>query len=109
MPRAGRNGQEKYDVSKNSFVIQGARVYRHGGDTDAPPVADVLVRDGRILSVGDAVPESANVRRINLNGHLIMPGFVNGHYHSHDVLAKGMFETMSLERWGLIAGAIGSN
>ncbi len=37
------------------------------------------------------------------------PDFVNGHYHSHDVLAKGRFEAISLERWGIIAGAIGNN
>jgi 5-methylthioadenosine/S-adenosylhomocysteine deaminase len=91
------------------FILQGARVYRHDADTDQPPVADVVVRDGRILAVGEAVPDSADMRRIRLDGHLLAPGFVNGHYHSHDVLAKGMFETMSLERWGLIAGAIGSN
>jgi 5-methylthioadenosine/S-adenosylhomocysteine deaminase len=93
----------------NSFVIQDARVYRHGGDTDFPAVEDIVVRNGRIASVGGNVPDSADLRRVQLDGHLIVPGFVNGHYHSHDVLAKGMFDTMSLERWGLIAGAIGSN
>jgi len=96
-------------AEKHSFVIEGARVYRHGGDTDNPPVQSVLVRDGRIAHVGDAIPSSNDVRRLALDGHMLVPGFVNGHYHSHDVLAKGMFETMSLERWGLIAGAIGSD
>jgi cytosine/adenosine deaminase-related metal-dependent hydrolase len=92
-----------------TFAIEGARVYRHGGDTDNPAVQTVLVRDGRIAHVGNDLPASNDVRRIKLNDHMLVPGFVNGHYHSHDVLAKGMFETMSLERWGLIAGAIGSN
>jgi 5-methylthioadenosine/S-adenosylhomocysteine deaminase len=90
-----------------SFVIRGASVYRHGGDTDMPPVADVVVRDGRIAAIGDGAPES--LPSIDLTGHLLVPGFVNGHYHSHDVLAKGMFEGISLERWGMIAGAIGAN
>ena len=96
-------------TSETTFAIEGARVYRHGGDTDEPAVATIVVRDGRIASIGEDLPESAGIRRIRLPNHLIAPGFVNGHYHSHDVLAKGMFETMSLERWGLIAGAIGSN
>jgi cytosine/adenosine deaminase-related metal-dependent hydrolase len=69
----------------------------------------VLVREGRIAHIGEDLPESNDIRRIKLHDHMLAPGFVNGHYHSHDVLAKGMFETMSLERWGLIAGAIGSN
>ena len=32
-----------------------------------------------------------------------MPGFVNAHYHSHDVLLKGCFETIPLELWLLSA------
>ena len=32
-----------------------------------------------------------------------MPGFVNAHYHSHDVLLKGCFETIPLELWVLSA------
>jgi 5-methylthioadenosine/S-adenosylhomocysteine deaminase len=91
------------------FVVEGARVYRHDGDTDNPPVHSVLVRHGRIAHVGENIPASNDVRRVKLDDHMLVPGFVNGHYHSHDVLAKGMFETMSLERWAMIAGAIGSN
>jgi 5-methylthioadenosine/S-adenosylhomocysteine deaminase len=96
-------------LQSSTFAIEGARVYRHGEDTDNPPVQTVLVRDGRIASIGDDIPVSNDVRRITLDNHLLVPGFINGHYHSHDVLAKGVFETMSLERWGIIAGAIGSN
>jgi 5-methylthioadenosine/S-adenosylhomocysteine deaminase len=92
----------------SSFVLTGARVYRHGSDTDMPPVADVLVRDGRIVAIGPRLASDQH-EAIDLSGHLLVPGFVNGHYHSHDVLAKGMFEAISLERWGIIAGAIGSN
>ena len=92
-----------------NFVLEGARVYRHSKDTDNPAVQAVFVQDGRIAGIGEDIPLSNDIRRIKLDNHMLVPGFVNGHYHSHDVLAKGMFETMSLERWGLIAGAIGSN
>ena len=91
-----------------SFVLTSARVYRHDSDTDHPAVADVLVENGIIKAVGDNL-SNANLERIDLAGHLLVPGFVNGHYHSHDVLAKGRFEAISLERWGIIAGAIGNN
>ena len=30
-----------------------------------------------------------------------MPGFVNAHYHSHDVMAKGLFEEMPFDVWTL--------
>jgi cytosine/adenosine deaminase-related metal-dependent hydrolase len=35
---------------------------------------------------------------------MLLPGFVNAHYHSHGVLAKGFFESLPLEQWGHIAG-----
>lgn len=34
---------------------------------------------------------------------LAVPGLVNAHYHSHDVLLKGMFDVISLERWAIRA------
>ena len=36
---------------------------------------------------------------IDATGKLVIPGFVNAHYHSHDVLLKGCFETIPLELW----------
>lgn len=89
------------------FVLRGAMIYGLG-DTDTPEAADVVVRDGRIQSVGDAVPISLDMGSIDLRGRLLVPGFVNAHFHSHDVLAKGTFESISLEQWGLIAGHIGA-
>ncbi len=92
----------------NSFVLTGARVYRHAGDTDLPPVSDVLIEAGRIVAVEPGLA-GPNYQTIDLAGHVLVPGFVNGHYHSHDVLAKGRFEGIALERWGIIAGAIGND
>ena len=91
-----------------TFVIRGARVYRHEGDTEMPPIGDVLVRDGVIAAVLEDVGDE-NAEVIDLAGQLLVPGYINGHYHSHDVLAKGLFEVMPLERWGIVAGAIGNN
>src|SRR5690606_38100316 len=34
---------------------------------------------------------------------LVLPGFINAHYHSHDVLAKGPMEEEPLEWWALLA------
>ena len=40
---------------------------------------------------------------IDARDHLVLPGFVNAHYHSHDVLAKGTLEEVPLETWRLYA------
>ena len=94
-------------------ILQGARVYRHGEDCDVPPIADVLLNGTRIAAVGprgsfDADAQGA--QRIDLSGHLLIPGFVNAHYHSFDTLAKGAFESMPLDDWAMtvipVAGAM---
>ncbi len=94
---------------RSDTLLTGARVYRHDGNTDLPPVQDLLISGKRIKAIGaDAAPDT-RAERIDLSGHVLLPGFVNAHYHSHDVLAKGCFESLPLEQWGLIAGPIANN
>ena len=38
---------------------------------------------------------------IEARGKLVIPGFVNAHYHSYDVLAKGLLEDMPFDVWAL--------
>ena len=38
-----------------------------------------------------------------------MPGLINAHYHSHDVLCRGMFEELPLEFWLLYTLPMGAN
>jgi 5-methylthioadenosine/S-adenosylhomocysteine deaminase len=98
------------------LLIKGGRVYDHDGNVDHPPVADVLIIGNKIAAVrsglstsidsGRDVPELGSLRvteTIDAAEKLVMPGFVNAHYHSHDVLLKGCFETIPLELWVLSA------
>jgi 5-methylthioadenosine/S-adenosylhomocysteine deaminase len=96
------------------LLIRGARVYRHEGDVDDPAIRDILIRGSRIVSVTAPDEEAALkhelVRRaadaseaqvIQAQGKLVLPGFVNAHYHSYDVLAKGLLEDMPFDIWAL--------
>jgi guanine deaminase len=49
------------------------------------------------------VEGGAGVDIIDARDHLVLPGFINAHYHSHDVLAKGTLEEVPLETWRLYA------
>ena len=89
-----------------TLLIAGATVLLPDADWHAPPIADIAIGGDRILAIaerfapreGEAPPETLDAR-----GHLVMPGFVNAHYHSHDVLAKGTLEEVPLEQWRLYA------
>jgi guanine deaminase len=97
-------------------LIKNGRVYDHAGDVDLPPIADLLIVDGVIAGVRSGIAASIERRErvpelgartvdqtIDATEKLLMPGFVNAHYHSHDVLLKGCFETIPLELWLLSA------
>lgn len=99
-----------------TLLIKNARVYDHDGDLDQPPAADILIVDGKIAAIrpGLAASIAANEpvaelgsrsvdETIDGTDRLVIPGFVNAHYHSHDVLLKGVFETIPLELWMLNA------
>ena len=90
------------------LLIAGARVYDHDGDVHQPPVRDVVISGGRIASVTapgedravkDLVRQAGQV--IEAAGKLLVPGFVNAHYHSYDVLQKGLLEDMPFDVWAL--------
>jgi 5-methylthioadenosine/S-adenosylhomocysteine deaminase len=100
--------------SGREILIRGARVYNHDGDIDNPSVRDILIRASRIVSV--TAPDddlelkqeivrraetSGEARVIEARGKLVIPGFVNSHYHSYDVLAKGLLEDMPFDVWAL--------
>ncbi len=91
-------------MAESRTLIAGGLVYDHDGDTDRPAVRDVLIEGGRIVGVAPGL--AAEFRRkgvagrvIDASRRLVVPGFVNAHYHSHDVLLKGMFEPLPLQIW----------
>jgi len=93
----------------NRLIIRGAQVWDPAGDVHNPPVRDVLVEGGVIHAVlppgdpltaawkaADPAPEV-----LEATGRLLMPGFVNAHFHSYDGLMKGLLEDMPFDVWAL--------
>jgi 5-methylthioadenosine/S-adenosylhomocysteine deaminase len=100
--------------SNRQILIRGGRVYDHDGDIDDSAVRDVLIQSSRIASVTEPDQDlqlkqeivrrsalSDQARVIEARGKLVIPGFVNSHYHSYDVLAKGLLEDMPFDVWAL--------
>jgi 5-methylthioadenosine/S-adenosylhomocysteine deaminase len=85
------------------FVTDG-RVFDLDGDVHQPDVTDIslFVPGSGGLHSRKAVPELGGTppdEIIDARGKLIVPGLVNAHYHSDDVLLKGCFEAIPLELW----------
>jgi 5-methylthioadenosine/S-adenosylhomocysteine deaminase len=103
-------------TTRSVILVKNGRVYEHAGDVHLPPIADLLIVDGMIAAARAGIaaaiergegPAELGTRAIDqtidATDKLLMPGFVNAHYHSHDVLLKGCFETIPLELWLLSA------
>ena len=99
----------------NTLLIKGARIYDRALDIHRPAVRDVIVEGNRIASVSapdeladrkSAIAEAAERKKpgssvIDGAGKLLIPGLINAHYHSYDVLSKGRFEDMPFDVWAL--------
>ena len=74
-------------------------------DWHQPPVADIAVAGDTIVGIAGSyrLEGRADVEIIDARDNLVLPGFINAHYHSHDVLAKGTLEEVPLESWRLYA------
>jgi 5-methylthioadenosine/S-adenosylhomocysteine deaminase len=89
-------------VARRDLVIAGATVLT---DPDAAPaLKDIVVRDGKIAAIA-APGEKFEQHGVVVDGRhkLVISGLINAHYHSHDVLSRGMFEDIPLEVWIALA------
>jgi 5-methylthioadenosine/S-adenosylhomocysteine deaminase len=96
-------------MARKRTLIRGGQVYDHDGDVHKPAVADILIEDDKILSVGANLTPDTVHEVIDASGRLILPGLINAHYHSHDVLCRGLFEELPLEIWLLYTLPMGAD
>ena len=91
---------------QKTIVVRGGQVYDHDGDVHKPRVADILIKDGNIVAVGQNL-DAAGAEIVDARNRLIVPGLINAHYHSHDTLCRGLFEELPLEFWLLYTLPLG--
>ena len=65
----------------------------------SPWSQNLLIEGDTILAVGPNLGADGVDEVIDASDRLIVPGFINAHYHSHDVLCRGLFEELPLEMW----------
>ena len=96
-------------MASNKLLIRDGQVYDHEGDVHKPAIADILIEDGEIVSVGANLAADGAHDVIDASDRLVVPGLINAHYHSHDTLCRGLFEELPLEMWLLYTLPMGQN
>jgi cytosine/adenosine deaminase-related metal-dependent hydrolase len=71
-------------------------------------VGDILIEGDRIVRIAPSI-EAPGVPVLDASRRLVTPGLINAHYHSHDVLCRGLFEELPLEFWLLYTPPMGAN
>ena len=87
------------EIGAKRYLIRGGRIYDHDGDIHQPETADLLINSGIIERIAPRIEPDGGVEVLDATGKLVIPGFVNAHYHSHDVMAKGLFEELPFDVW----------
>ena len=84
-------------------VIRHARVLTLDSEGTEFEEADIVVRDDKIVALGPNAAQDcpAAARVIEGRGKLVMPGLVNGHFHSPMNLIKGALDDLPLELYML--------
>ena len=88
-----------------TLLIRGGRALTPAADWHQPASVDIAIAGDTIAGISSAyaAADGPSVEVIDARDHLVLPGFINAHYHSHDVLAKGTLEEVPLESWRLYA------
>lgn len=83
-----------------TILIKNTRVLTMNDSFTEYPQADILIEGSKITAVGEnlSIPvRTENLRIIDGNGKLAMPGLVNGHIHSPGNFMKGALDDYPLE------------
>ncbi|WP_438281777.1 amidohydrolase family protein [Pseudomonas alabamensis] len=73
-----------------ALLIEGGRVMTMDPALGDIEDGDVLIRDGRIVAVGQNL-DAGSARRIDARGQVVLPGFVDAHNHLYVTLMRGQF------------------
>ncbi len=80
----------------HDLLIRNARVASAARPRSLVP-ADILIRDGKIATIGKVADPPAGVEVVQAEGKLALPGLINAHVHSPGNLMRGCLESYPLE------------
>ncbi len=93
--------------SPTRLLITGGLLFDAKAPGDPPQPRDILIEGDSIAVIAepgralDHLQTQTGIETLDATGRMIVPGFVNAHYHSHDALAKGLLEDMPFDIWAL--------
>jgi 5-methylthioadenosine/S-adenosylhomocysteine deaminase len=81
-----------------SILLRGARALLGAQFSLSEPL-DLAIEGGRIHAIAPAGSLQPASRVLDLHQRLLVPGMINGHFHSHEHFQRGRTENLPLELW----------
>ncbi len=85
--------------STSSLLLYGGTVLTMDGGFRVIRDAEVLIQRGRIASVGKTLTLMPGTRLVDVTGHLVIPGLIQGHVHLGQTFFRGLGEGRLLLPW----------
>lgn len=76
------------DAMPSSWLLHNGHIVSMDPVIGDLPRGDILVRDGRIVAVRTGL-DGQGAERIDMQGRVVMPGFVDTHWHMWNTIARG--------------------
>lgn len=86
-------------TASSTLLLRGARLLQGVALQDDGRAHDVLIAGDRIAAIEPVGTIQSADRIIALDRHLLCPGLINGHQHSHEHFQRGRTENLPLELW----------
>lgn len=81
------------------LLLRGGTILTLDAAASVHPDTDLLLEAGRIAALGRRLAVPAGARVVDVAGHLILPGLVQGHVHLGQTLFRGLAEGRALLPW----------
>lgn len=83
------SGAQALAQAQDELVLAGGRILTMDERLGELPVGDVRLRGGEIVEVAASIP-APGVRRLDMSGAIVMPGFCDTHWHMWNSIARGL-------------------
>jgi 5-methylthioadenosine/S-adenosylhomocysteine deaminase len=93
--------QETKEHVSVDLLVTGGTVVTMDKDRRVIENGEIAIRGDSIMMIGKAplFPKGVPKQRINAQGKLVLPGFINGHTHAPMTLLRGLKDDVTLDVW----------
>ncbi len=81
------------------LTLLGPRALAEDGSRVLPEPIDIVIENGEICDIRPTDTAPPEGETLDFRHTVAVPGFINGHHHSHENFHKGRYDRLPLELW----------